>query len=147
MALDLDAVAIALATAVNDAQITLNGQRLTALDAVPSTIAAPPLFAVAEFVNTYHRSFAGMDEVTFTCRLFVSLVTSEDGQRTARQAASSAGAKAILDALEAARGDPGQPALGGAAQDLVVQNVRGPRIYEIGEKSYYGLEFSVFVLG
>ncbi len=42
-----------------------------------------------------------------------------EGQRLARQAASSTGSASILAALEAARGAPGERALDGAADDLV----------------------------
>lgn len=146
MGLDVEAVAVALAAAVTTATINLNGQRITATDFVPEAL-TPPHFAVAEFTNTFHRSFGGRDEWSVTCRLFVSRADDAEGQRTARQAASSTGSASILTALEAARGDPGERALDGAADDLVVQTARGPRLYQVGEQNFYGVEFVVFVTG
>jgi hypothetical protein len=45
------------------------------------------------------------------------------------------------------RGAPGQQALSGACDDLHLQRVQGPRLFNIGEAAYYGLEFTVFVMG
>jgi hypothetical protein len=144
--LDVDNVAIALAAAVTTAAVSLNGQRVTATDFIPDAI-TPPHFGVAEFTNTFHRSFGGRDEYLVTCRLFTSRADDAEGQRTARQAASSIGSESILAALEAARGDVGSLALNGAADDLVVQSARGPRLYQVGEANFYGVEFVVFVTG
>lgn len=146
MGLDIDAVAIELAAAVTAAAITLNGLKVTATDFVPDAL-TPPHFAPAEFENTFHRSFGGRDEWVVTCRMFTSRADDAEGQRTARQIASSTGSASILAAIEAARGDPGERALNGEADDLVVRSVRGPRLYQVGESNFYGVEFVVFVTG
>lgn len=146
MGLDIDAVAIELAAAVTAANITLNGFKVTATDFVPDAL-TPPHFAPAEFTNTFHRSFGGRDEWLVTCRLFTSRADDAEGQRTARKVASSTGAESLLAALEAARGEPGERALNGEADDLVVREARGPRLYQVGESNFYGVEFVVFVTG
>jgi hypothetical protein len=144
--LDIDAVAIELAAAVTAAAITLNGVKVTATDFVPDAL-TPPHFAPAEFDNTFHRSFGGRDEWLVTCRLFVSRSDDAEGQRTARQVASSTGSASIRAAIEATRGGAGGLALNGKADDLVVRSVRGPRLYQVGESNFYGVEFVVFVTG
>jgi len=151
MALDLDAVARALAAAIETASIVVNGAVVTASDYVPEAIASssPPTFVVADFSTSPHQTFNGLDRATFTCRLLIP--RGEDAgmtaQRSTRQAASTSGSSSVLAALEAARGAPGQKALSGAADDLVVQRVRGPALLALGEVSFYGVEYTVLVMG
>jgi len=148
MALDFDAVAVGIAAAVTSAAVAVNGQTVTATDFVPDA-PTPPHFVVAEFVNEYHQTYgsAGMDHVTVKCRLLTSRGSDAEGQRTLRKLATLTGVGSIPAAIEAARGAPGQMALSGAADDLALVSVTGPRLYEIGAVDFYGLEFSVLVIG
>ncbi len=132
--------------AVTSAGATLNDVAITAMDTLPQVI-DPPVFAVGEITVAPHKTFGGQDEATFTCYLFTSRADAPEGQRTARQAASSTGTASIRAALEAARGAPGQSALGGAADDLYLRSVRAARPYVIGDVAYTGAEFTVFVMG
>lgn len=146
MALDLDAVANGLAAAVKAAQVTLAGVSVIATPFQPASI-TPPHFVVGTFVLNPDRTFGGMDEVTFTCRLYVARGDEPDNQQAARQAASSRTTQSMKAALEAARGAPGQLALGGAADDLNVQRISGPHLYDIAGAMFYGIEYQVLVVG
>jgi hypothetical protein len=141
MALDLQAVASALADTITAAQISLNGALITATDFWPDAITEPH-FAVAEMTFDPHETFGGSQYVTVTCRLFISRGDDAEGQRRAWTAIPL-----VQTALEDARGAPGELALNGVADDLVLKSVRGPRLYEVGVHSYYGVEFTVFVMG
>ncbi|MES2211455.1 MAG: hypothetical protein V4515_14925 [Chloroflexota bacterium] len=144
--MDLTAVKRALAAAVTTAQIDLNGRRITATAFATDAIVEPHFFC-AEYIGQYHKTYGGLMNVALTCRLFVSRADDKSGQEACDEAASSTGAGSLLATLEAARGAPGQKALSGAADDFVVQRVSGPRLYQIGQVEYYGLEFGLFVMG
>jgi hypothetical protein len=139
---------VGLAAAVTSAAVQVNGQTVTATDFVPDS-PTPPHFVVAEFVNEYHETFGSnaMDRVMVKCRLLTSRGSDAEGQRALRKLATLTGSGSIPAALEAARGAPGQMALNGAAADLALVSVTGPRLYEIGAVDFYGLEFSVLVIG
>lgn len=143
--MDVDAVCEAIAAAVTTAELEVNGQRVTATAFAPEALAVPHFFT-AEFVATYDKTFGALTELVVTCRLMLARADDRSGQKAARTLAST-GAGTISAALIAARGAPGQSALGGAADDLHLQRVTGPRLYEIGQVQYYGLEFTVFVMG
>jgi hypothetical protein len=144
--LDLNAVATAVTAAVTAQAITLDGKLVTAADFVPQAI-DPPFFAVGEFENLVHRTYSGMNELTLKCAMYVSLATEDEGQRKCRAVASSSGANSVQGAVEAARGAPGQSALSGAANDIVLRNTSGPKVFEIAGKAYYGVEFELYVVG
>lgn len=150
MALDFDAVALQLAAAVDAADLTLNDQRITALDHLPDSL-SPPVFCVCEFQQEYHKSFGARVEVNVTCRLFVSRGSDDEGQRTTRQAVSAIGSASIPAVIEATRGVSGSAgsgrSLSGAADDLIVRGSSGPRLYQFGEVNFYGVEYTVFVTG
>lgn len=157
MALDLDAVAQALAAAVTNAHIVVNGVELVALDYMPES---PPgtglLFAVAEFTNNYQQTFdesstvGGKDRYVMTCRLFAPRGDAATGQRILRKTMSNTSdSTSLIAVLKTVRGAPGQRALSGVADDCAFQTVRGPRMYGFGapEVSLYGLELSFLVVG
>jgi hypothetical protein len=60
---------------------------------------------------------------------------------------SGSGAASLKAAFTAARGAPGQLALGGLADDVHLQRVQGYRWYEHAGSSYVGAELAVRVIG
>ncbi len=146
MALDLDDVCEALAAAVTAAELTVNGQQVTATAFGPDAV-TPPHFFTAEYVLTYDKTFGAESELTLTCRLIVARGTDYAAQKGMRELASHVGSNSIPAVFRAARGAPGQSALNGAADDLHLLRAQGPRLYEINKVEHYGLEFTVFVMG
>lgn len=143
--MDVDAVYQAICDAVTDAAVNANGQRVTATAFAPDGLTVPHFFP-AEFVGNYDQTFGGLAELTITARLMLSRADDSSGQEMAQKLAGT-GESTIRAALVAARGLPGQAALGGTAEDIHLQRVQGPRLYDIGQASYYGLEFTIFVMG
>lgn len=145
MTMDINAVFVALAAAVNDAQIQGTTKRVVATAFSPDS-PTPPHFFVAEFIGDYDETFGEDMNLTVTARLMLSRASEDTGQAEARSLAGT-GTSTIRAALEAARGAPGQAALGGACDDLQLKRVVGPRLYQYGDDQFYGLEFTIFILG
>lgn len=143
--MDIDDVYEAIAAAVNTAALDINGQRLTATAFAPDALTTPHFFP-AEFVGSYEKSFNGLAELVITGRLMLSRADDLSGQQMAQRLAGT-GESTIRSVIRSARGAPGQEALSGAADDIHLQRVQGPRLYEIGQASFYGLEFTIFVMG
>jgi hypothetical protein len=143
--MDIDAVCEAISTAITTAALSVAGQQVTSTAFAPDAITVPHFFT-AEFIGNYDKSFNRLTELTLTCRLMLARADDSSGQKGARVLAST-GAGTIVSAFQGMRGAPGQSALGGACDDLHLVRVQGPRLYQIGEGQYYGLEFSVFVMG
>lgn len=143
--MDVDDVCGAIAAAITAAAPTANDQRVTATKFAPDALTVPHFFT-AEFVGNYHKSFGNLLDLTLTCRLMLARADDQSGQQQARQLAST-GVGTINAAFLGMRGAPGQAALSGACDDLYIQRVQGPRLYDIGVVQYYGLDFTVFVMG
>ena len=145
--LDIDAVYQGLAAAINGAAIQGTTRQVTATAFSPD-LPEPPHFFCAEFDGTYDRTFGGQMELVVTARLMLSRADDdgESGQREAFRLAS-AGADTIREAINEARGAPGEDALDGACDDLYLRRVTGPRLYDYGDDNFYGLEFTIFVMG
>jgi hypothetical protein len=145
MAMDIDLVFERIAAAVNDAQIPGLTKKVVATAFSPDS-PTPPHFFLAEFVGEYDQTFDSDMNLTITARLMLSRAGEETGQQEGRILAG-VGANTIRAALEAAAGTPGQSALSGACDDIQLRRVTGPRLYDYGEAHFYGLEFTIFVLG
>ncbi len=144
--LDINLVYERIAEAVNDA--TLDGEtlRVTATAFSPDVPTVPHFFP-AEFIADYDRTFGGLTELVITARLMLSRASDETGQREARRLAS-AGVNTIREAINTAAGSPGEMALDGAADDIHLRRATGPRLYDYGtDGHFYGLEFTIFVMG
>lgn len=132
----------ALADAVRDAIPALNCFGYVP-DAVPE-----PCFYAGEVEVDFDRAFGrGLDEARITCRLLVSRGDDRAGQEALDRYLAGSGADSVKAAIEAARGAPGLPALGGLADDLHVQRVQAYRLYQVGEVQYFGAELIVRVIG
>lgn len=143
--MDIDAVCEAIAAAITAAELEVNDKRVTATPFAADNL-TPPHFYTAEFIGNYDKTFGALTELTLTCRLMTSSADDRAGQQQAKALAST-GTGTLHDAFRNMRGAPGQAALSGACDDLHLQRVQGPRLFDIGEVAYYGLEFTVFVMG
>lgn len=136
---DFNAVCAALTAAAD----TVDG--LTCYDYVPDSV-SEPCFYPQDIAIEFNKTYGGDVEAFVTCMVLVARSDDKAGQRKLR-AYLSHGAASIKAALEAAKGAPGEPALGGAADDLHVQRVTGYAVYTVGETPYYGAKLIVRVIG
>lgn len=121
--------------------------KLTCTGYVPDSVVTPCFF-VAEVDVTYDRTMGrGMDELSFTCRVLAGRADDRSAQRILDALLSGAGEASLKQAIEAARGAPGESALGGLADDLRLERVQGYRWYEHQGSSFVGAELAVKVIG
>lgn len=143
--MDLTAVRKALAAACE--AVNTATQPMTCLPYVPSRVVPPTLYvqpARTEFDKTMAR---GMDAQMFTVSVVVAKADDEASQDLLDLYLAGSGPLSVKAAIEAARGVPGQLALGGAADDLHVQSVDAYRWFTFGETQYLGAQFAVRVIG
>jgi hypothetical protein len=88
-----------------------------------------------------------MDELMVTCRVLAGRADDQSAQRILDALLSGAGQASLKQAIELARGAPGQMALGGLADDLHLERVLGYRWYEHAGASYVGAELMIKVIG
>ncbi|WP_320069756.1 hypothetical protein [Micromonospora sp. RTGN7] len=132
----LDALCDAVAAAVDG---------VTTYAYVPDSVTAPA-FYTGEVGARYDQTFGGLVALTVTCRVLMDRGVDGSGQR-ALSALMGTGPGSVWAALNAARGAPGEYALGGAADDLRVSQVAGHRLYTLGPETYVGAEWPVEVIG
>jgi hypothetical protein len=121
--------------------------KLTTTGYVPDSIAAPAFF-VAEVEVNYDRAMGRkLDELLFTCRVLVGRTDDRTSQKILDSLLSGSGTASLKVAIDAARGAPGQAALGGLADDLHLQRVQGYRWYEHEGTPYVGAELVIKVIG
>jgi hypothetical protein len=144
--MDVDAVCTAIAAAITAAELTVNDHQVTATPYAADSYVVPH-FYTAEFEIPYDQTFAANPQMTLTCRLLLSSADDLAGQQQSKKLTST-GVGTLHQAFRDMRGDPGQPALSGACDDLHLRLARGPRLLDVGgEVFYYGIEFTVFVMG
>lgn len=138
-----DALAAAAAVVVLPAGIG----KLKCTGYVPDSVVTPCFF-VGEVDVTYDRAMGRtLDELGFTCRVLAGRADDRSAQRILDALLSGAGPASLKAALEAARGAPGEMALGGLADDLHLERVQGYRWYEHAGASYVGAELALKVIG
>lgn len=121
--------------------------KLTCTGFVPDAIVAPCFF-VGEVEITYDKTMGrGTDELLITCRVLAGRADDQSAQRILDAMLSGAGPASLKQAIEAARGAPGELALGGLADDLHLERVQGYRWYEHAGASYVGAELMLKVIG
>lgn len=121
--------------------------KLTCTGYVPDSIVAPCFFVGEVDVNYDKTMGRGTDELLFTCRVLAGRADDRSAQRILDALLSGAGTASLKVAIEAARGAPGQMALGGLADDLRLERVQGYRWYEHQGSSYVGAEPVIKVIG
>ncbi len=121
--------------------------KLTATGHTPDSIAEPHFF-VAEYTQDYDKAYnRALDELEFTSRVLVGRQDDKAAQKTLDALISGSGPASLKAAIEAARGAPGEFALGGLAHDLHVMRVQGYRWYEHQGTTYVGAELIIKVIG
>ncbi|MFC8290070.1 hypothetical protein ACFUJ0_06090 [Streptomyces sp. NPDC057242] len=143
----MSAVRDALADAARQVVMPAGTPKLTATGHVPDAITAPHFFA-AEYSITYDKTMGrGLDEAELTCRVLVGRADDRAAQATLDGLLDGSGPSSLKQAIEAARGAPGEYALGGLAHDLRVTRMQGYRWYEHQGTQYVGAELTVVVIG
>lgn len=137
----------AIATAARAVTLPAGTAKLTSTGYVPDAITAPCFF-VAEVEITFDKTFGrGTDELEFTCRVLVGRADDRAAQRILDAMLSGSGPASLKVAIEAARGAPGELALGGLADDLHVMRVQAYRWYTHQDNTYLGAELALKVIG
>ncbi|MBC2903525.1 hypothetical protein [Streptomyces cupreus] len=145
--MQVSAVREALAAAARAVVLPAGLPKLTCSGFVPDAVTAPHFF-VAEYEQEFDKVMArGLDELTFTSRVLVGRADDRSAQQILDAMLSGSGTASLKKAIEAARGGPGQYALGGLAHDLHVMRVQGYRWYEHAGATYVGAELMIKVIG
>ncbi|WP_075662209.1 hypothetical protein [Streptomyces acidiscabies] len=145
--MQISAVREALAEAARAVVLPDGVPKLTCSGYVPDAANAPHFF-VAEWEQDFDKAMGrGLDEVVFTTRVLVARGDDQSSQRLLDSMLSGSGPASLKAAIEAARGGPGEYALGGLAHDLHVTRVQGYRWYEHAGSTYVGAELMIKVIG
>jgi hypothetical protein len=137
----------AIADAARAVELPTGIGKLVCTGYVPDAVVAPCFF-VAEVEVNYDRTMGRkLDELLFTCRVLAGRADDRSAQRILDALLSGAGPASLKAAIEAARGAPGELALGGLADDLHLQRVQAYRWYEHAGASYVGAELALKVIG
>jgi hypothetical protein len=121
--------------------------KLTCTGYVPDSVVTPCFFVGEVEVNYDKAMGRKLDELLFTCRVLAGRADDRSAQRILDALLSGAGPASLKQAIEAARGAPGEMALGGLADDLHLQRVQGYRWYEHQGSSFVGAELAIKVIG
>ncbi|MET9583656.1 hypothetical protein ABZY10_11150 [Streptomyces sp. NPDC006539] len=121
--------------------------KLTATGYVPDAVVAPHFFCGEYSVDFDKAMNRSLDEVELTCRVLVGRADDKSAQVTLDNLLSGAGPASLKSAIEAARGAPGDYALGGLAHDLHVTRMQGYRWYEHQGTQYVGAELIIKIIG
>lgn len=145
--MQISAVRDAIADAARVVVLPTGIGKLTCSGFVPDAVVAPCFF-VGEVDITFDKTMGrGTDELMFTCRVLAGRADDRSAQQVLDALLSGAGEASLKQAIEAARGAPGELALGGLADDLHLERVQGYRWYEHAGSSYVGAELAIKVIG
>jgi hypothetical protein len=142
---DIYQVQVELANALSDV-ITLDGKKLHCYEYVPN-LPVYPAFYVAEYTIDPYMTMGGRYRVTFQTRLLIAPSTDRHAQKVLAHLLSQVGAGSIYAAFEAARGEPGQLALGGTADDFAINPPIKVQMFQIGDTLVYGADIPIEVIG
>lgn len=119
----------------------------TAYPYEPGAPTVPCVFVSGVEAET-HRTYRGARDATISLRVLVSAADMLAAQRLCRDMTDPGNAAGLPVALEAARQTgPGNTALWGACDDLVVTAVRASRLYTHGANTYVGADIDVRIVG
>lgn len=145
--MQMSAIREAVAAAARAVVLPGGVGQLTCHGYTPDSVAAPCFFA-AEYSLEFDKAMGrALDEAELTCRVLVGRADDQSAQRTLDALLSGSGPASLKQAIEAARGAPGDYALGGLAHDLHVTRVQGYRWYEHQGTQYVGAELLVRIIG
>lgn len=142
------AIRTALAAAVGSAEIVVGGLELTAYSYTPDSVEVP-CFYVGEIESIEPNvDYGGVtDQIVFVCRILASTNDDQAGLAAVDALLERDGPTSVRAPIFEAAGAPGQPALGGACDDLSIVSVRGHRRYTVGDDIYYGAEIRIMTIG
>lgn len=145
--MDMSAVREAVADAARAVVLPDGIAQLTATGYVPDAVTVPCFFT-ADYTVDYDRAMSrGMDKVELTCQVLVGIADDRAAQRLLDGLLSGSGPASLKQAIEVARGAPGEYALGGLADDLHVTRVQGYRWYEHQGTNYLGGQLIINIIG
>lgn len=145
--MQMAAIRDAIADAARAVVLPAGAGKLTCSGFTPDSVVAPHFFAgeyTLEFDKAMGRS---LDEAELTCRVLVGRADDVSAQRTLDALLAGSGPASLKAAIEAARGAPGDYALGGLAHDFHVTRVQGYRWYEHQGTQYVGAELIIRIIG
>ncbi len=145
--MDISAVREGIAAAARAVVMPSGIPKLTCTGYTPDAVTAPHFFTGETSVTFDKTMGRGLDELEIIGRVLVSTSDDRSAQRILDGLLSGSGPASLKQAIEAARGAPGEAALGGLAHDLHVVRVQGYRWYEHQGSEYVGAEFTIRVIG
>lgn len=137
----------AIATAARDVVLPVGVPKLTCTGYVPDSVTEPHFFTGEVAVEFDKAMGRGLDSLEITCRVLVGRADDRASQKVLDALLSGSGPASLKAAIEAARGAPGEYALGGLAHDLHVMRVQGYRWYDHAGSTYVGAELMIKVIG
>ncbi|MEV0963262.1 hypothetical protein AB0J25_11850 [Streptomyces sp. NPDC049910] len=143
----MSAVREAVAAAARAVVLPTGIGKLTCSGYVPDAVTAPHFFCGEYGIDFDKGMRRSLDEVELTCRVLVGRGDDAAAQRILDALLAGGGPSSLKAAIEAARGAPGEYALGGLAHDLHVTRVQGYRWYEHAGANYVGAELIVRIIG
>lgn len=143
----MSAVREAIADAARAVVLPAGVGQLTATGYLPDAVVAPHFFCGEYSVDFDKAMRRSLDSAELTCRVLVGHADDKSAQRILDALLSGSGPASLKTAIEAARGAPGEYALGGLAHDLHVMRVQGYRWYEHAGAQYVGAELVIKVIG
>ncbi|MFJ3140970.1 hypothetical protein ACIPJM_00660 [Streptomyces halstedii] len=145
--MEASAIRNAIADAARSVTLPEGIGKLTCTGYVPNAVVAPHFFC-GEYTVDYDKAMSrGLDVVELTCRVLVGRADDRASQRTLDSLLAGSGPASLKQAIEAARGAPGEYALGGLAHDLHVMRMQGYRWYEHAGTDYVGAELIIKIIG
>ncbi|MGW5852087.1 hypothetical protein ACWFQ8_29775 [Streptomyces sp. NPDC055254] len=121
--------------------------KLTCSGYTPDSVVAPHFFA-GEYELDFDKAMGrALDEAELTCRVLVGRADDQSAQRTLDALLAGFGPASLKAAIEAARGAPGEAALGGLADDFHIKRIQGYRWYEHQGTQYIGAELLIRIIG
>lgn len=137
----------AIATAASAVVLPAGVPGLTCTGYVPDAITEPHFFTAEVEVEFDKAMGRRLDQIEITCRVLVGRADDRSSQEVLDALLSGSGPASLKAAIQAARGAPGQAALGGLAHDLHVMRIQGYRWYEHAGSTYVGAELVIKVIG
>ncbi|MFA3877541.1 hypothetical protein ABS735_28345 [Streptomyces sp. MMCC 100] len=145
--MQISAVRDAIADAARTVVLPAGIGKLVCTGYVPDAVTTPCFF-VGEVEVSFDKAMGRrLDELLFTCRVLAGRQDDRASQRIVDALLSGSGPASLKQAIEQARGAPGEMALGGLADDLHLQRVQGYRWFEHGTSTYVGAELVIKVIG
>ena len=145
--MDISAVREAIAVAASAVQLPSGVRKLTCTGYTPDAVTEPHFFVGEVSIDFDKAMGRGLDELEITCRALCGRGDDRAAQRVLDALLSGSGPASLKQAIEAARGAPGEYALGGLADDLRLERVQGYRWYEHAGTQYVGAELIIRVFG